>query len=81
MSPDARRFTHLIARVEAMSASFDADVRRGTVLFEINRRPVDSVGEYRRMVTTARPGDILALYVYVPDLQQHKIVTVRVDDR
>jgi serine protease Do len=71
----------LISRVEAMSASFDADVRRGTVLLEINRRPVESAVEYRRLVRDARPGDVLAFYIYVPDIQQRKIVTVRVDDR
>jgi serine protease Do len=71
----------LIARVEAMSPSFDADVRRGTVLLEINRKPVDSTAEYRRITRAAHPGDILALYVYLPDIEQRKLVTVRVEDR
>ena len=33
----------LITRVDPMSATFDADVQRGTVLLEINRKPILSV--------------------------------------
>jgi len=71
----------LITRVEPLSASFDADVRRGTVLLEINRKAVESAADYKRIAKTARPGDILALYVYVPDLEQRKLLTVHVDER
>jgi serine protease Do len=71
----------LITRVEPLSASFDADVRRGTVLLEINRKPVESAAEYKRLAKAARSGDILALYVYVPNLEQRKLLTVRVDER
>jgi hypothetical protein len=27
------------------------------------------------------PGEVLALYIYFPDLEQRKLVTVRVEDR
>jgi len=69
----------VIARVEPLSAAFDAEIERGTVLVEINRRPVDSAAEFRRLVSAARPGEVLTLYLYVPDLEQHQIKTVRVD--
>ena len=71
----------LITRVEPMSSSFDGGIERGTVLMEINRQRVDSVADYRRVARGAKPGDILALYVYSPDLAQHQLKTVRVDDR
>jgi serine protease Do len=71
----------LITRVEALSSSFDAGIERNTVLLEINRQRVDSVADYRRLTRAARAGDILALYVYSPDLSQHQLKTVRVDDR
>ena len=58
----------LIARVEPMSSSFDGGIERGTVLLEINRQHVESVADYRRIARAARAGDILALYVYAPDL-------------
>jgi serine protease Do len=71
----------LITRVEPLSPSSDADVQRGTVLLEINRKPVTSVDEYRRIASTARPGDVLALYVYSPDLDQRELKTVRIEGR
>ncbi len=70
----------LITRVEPMSSSFDAGIERGTVLLEINRQRVESVGDYRRVARTARQGDILTLYIYSPDLEQRQLKTVRVED-
>src|SRR5262249_574792 len=69
----------LVTRVEPMSSSFDADVQRGSVLLEINRQRVESVAEFRRITRAAHPGDVLALYVYVPDLEQRQLKTVRVE--
>jgi serine protease Do len=71
----------LITRVEPMSTSFDGGIERSTVLLEINRQRIESAAEYRRVVRAAHAGDVLALYVYVPDLNQHQLKTVRVDDR
>ena len=33
------------------------------------------------IASVARPGDVLALYVYVPGPKQRKLLTVRVDER
>jgi serine protease Do len=71
----------LITRVEPLSSSFDADVQRGTVLLEINRQPITSTAEYRRLARAARSGDILTLFVYSPDLDQRQVKTVRVEQR
>jgi serine protease Do len=71
----------LITRVEALSSSFDGGIERGTVLLEINRQRVESVAEYRRIARAARPGDILTLYIYSPDLDQRQLKTVTVEDR
>jgi serine protease Do len=71
----------VITRVEPMSASFDAGLERGTVLLEINRQRVESVADYRRIARAARPGDVLAMYLYFPDLPQRKLLTVRVEER
>jgi len=71
----------LITRVEAMSSSFDGGIERGTVLLEVNRQRVDSLADFRRVARAAHPGDILTFYVYAPDLAQHQLKTVRVDDR
>ena len=51
------------------------------VLLEINRQPVETAAEYRRLAARGQPGDILALYLYLPDIDQRRLVTVRVEDR
>jgi serine protease Do len=56
----------LVWRVEPMSPAFDADIDRGAVVLEINRRPVTSATDYRRLTAGARTGDVLTFYVYVP---------------
>jgi serine protease Do len=71
----------LIARVEPTSAAFDSGIERNTVLLEVNRQRVDTVSEFRRLVRGAHPGDILTLYLYVPDVDQHQVKTVRVEAR
>jgi len=71
----------LITRVEPLSPAFDAELQRDTVLIEINRKAVGSAEEFRRIAGASHPGDVVALYVYVPELDQRKLVTVRVEDR
>jgi len=72
----------LVTRIEPMSASFDADLHRNTVILEINRKAVATAADYRRIASAARPGDVLTLYVYEPQpVDSRKLVTVRVDDR
>jgi serine protease Do len=69
----------VISRVEPMSPAFDADLERGHVLLEVNRHPVHSVDDYRRLTAGARPGDILTLYVYQPELEQRALHTVKIE--
>ena len=69
----------LISRVDPTGAGFQALLRRGFVIMEINKRPIVSVADYERVVATAKAGDILAMYVYDPGLKQRSIVTVAVE--
>ena len=71
----------LITRVDPLSATFDADVQRGTVLLEINRKPILSVSDYNRVAAAVLPGDVLTLYVYAPDAAERQLKTVHLDDR
>jgi len=71
----------LITRVDPLSSSFDSGIERGTVLLEINRQRVETASDYRRLARTVRPGDILTLYIYSPDLDQRQLKTVRIEDR
>ena len=69
----------MISRVDPTGAGFQALLRRGFVIMEINKRPIASVADYQRVVAAAKAGDILALYVYDPALKQRSIVTVTVE--
>ena len=69
----------IVSRVEPMSPAFDADVERGHVLLEINRHPVRSVDDYRRLTANAKPGDILALYIYKPESDSRALHTVKIE--
>jgi serine protease Do len=69
----------LVTRVDPLSAAWDAGIQRDYVVLEINRRPVASADAYNRAARAARPGDVLAIYVYVPGLDQRAIRAVRVD--
>ena len=71
----------VVSRVEPMSPAFDADIDRGHVVLEVNRRPVRTTDDFRRLTANARPGDVLAIYTYNPEIQQRQLRTVRIDER
>ena len=71
----------VVSRVEPMSPGFDAEIERGHVVLEVNRHPVRSIEEFRRLTNAARPGDVMAIYLYIPEIQQRRLSTVRLDDR
>ena len=56
-----------------------AVLRRGLVIMEINRHPTLTVVAYDRLVSAARPGDVMAIYCYDPTLGQRTLVTVTVE--
>lgn len=69
----------LVARIEPASIAQVARVRRGMVILEINRRRLRSAAEYERAIAQARPGDVLALYVYDPFSEQRSILTLTIE--
>jgi serine protease Do len=69
----------LVQRVEPLSPAYDAGIERGSVILEVNRQEVDSVARFRRVIEGTKPGEALAFYVYIPDIEQRNIKTVRVD--
>ena len=70
----------IVSRIEPMSPAFDADIERGHVLLEINRQPVRSIDDYRRLTSGARAGDILTLYLYKPEIEQRALHTVKIEN-
>ena len=71
----------VVSRVEPMSPAFDADIERGHVLLEINRQRIQGIEDYRRLTDNARPGDILTMYLYKPELNQRALETIKIDER
>ncbi len=69
----------IVTRVEPMSPAFDADIERGHVLLEVNRVPVTSIQDYARLTKETRPGDILTVYLYIPDRDERTLRTIRID--
>src|SRR5688500_1987684 len=70
-----------VQSVEPLSAAYDGGIDRGSIILEINRQPVNSVASFRRIVNAVRPGDVLAFYLYEPELEQRAIRTVRTESR
>ena len=70
-----------VERVEPLSVAYDAGIDRGSLILEINRQPVNSIAGFRRIVGAAQPGDVLAFYLYEPELEQRAIRTVRTESR
>ncbi len=71
----------VVTRVDPLSAAYDAGIQRDHIVMEINRRPVNSADAYNRLARSAIPGDVLAVYVYMPASDQRSIRAVRVDPR
>lgn len=69
----------VVTRVDPLSPAYDAGIQRDHILMEINRRPVNSADAYNRLASAAHPGDVLAVYVYMPGQEQRTIRAVRVD--
>ena len=69
----------VVTRVDPLSAAWDAGIQRDFVVLEINRRPVTSADAYNRLARAAQPGDVLAVYVYMPGVEARAIRAVRVD--
>jgi serine protease Do len=71
----------IVSHVEPLSLADEALLERGVVILEINRTPISSVRDYQRVIRAARPGDVLAFYLFVPSLKQRALRTIRMDAR
>jgi len=69
----------IVSRVDPMGPAYDADIERGNILLEINRQPVHSIDDFRRLTANARPGEVLALYLYKPEGPRRELRTVKID--
>lgn len=69
----------MVAEVEPTGPANEAGIERGQILMEINRQPIGSVADFRRVTRSLKPGAVLVIYLYVPELDQRALRTVRID--
>jgi serine protease Do len=69
----------VISRIDPTGAAFSGPMRRDYIIMQVNRRPVPTVEAYERVVSAARPGDVLALYYYDPHNGQRVLATAIVE--
>jgi S1-C subfamily serine protease len=67
-----------VAQVEPAGAAAEGGIERGHVLMEINRQSITSVADFRRVTRDLKPGDVVVVYVYEPDLDQRALRTIRI---
>jgi serine protease Do len=67
-----------VAQVEPGGPAAEGGIERGHVLMEINRQPIDSVTDFRRVTRELKAGDVIVVYVYEPDLDQRALRTIRI---
>ncbi|MBI4553505.1 MAG: Do family serine endopeptidase [Candidatus Latescibacteria bacterium] len=66
---DARRLGYerqdgvLVSEVERSGVAYRSDLRPGDLIQEINRKPVGSVADYRRIIDTIKPGQGALLFI------------------
>ncbi len=68
----------VITRVSQVSAAWDRGLREGDVIVEVNRQSVRSLDDYKSIVDSLKPGELLALYVRNPGSDTSRFVTLRV---
>jgi serine protease Do len=71
----------VISRVDPLGPAADAGVSRGHVVLEVNRQPVRTIEDFRRLTSQGRSGDVFTLYLYKPENGggQRALHTVRID--
>jgi serine protease Do len=69
----------MVSHVAPLSPADEADLHRGDVIIEINRAAIRTAGDYRRVATVARPGDVLTFYLYDPATGQRALRTLRAE--
>ena len=70
----------LVQRVESMSPAQEAGIERGQILLEINRESVNTIAKLRRAIERA-PSGVLGVLLYIPEIDEKNIRTVRMDTR
>ena len=52
-----------VASVDRYSSAADAGIRQGDVIFELNKKPVDSLEDFNDLVDDQQKGDVVRLKI------------------
>ncbi len=53
----------LVADVDRAGAAADSGIREGDIITEINQKPVASIDDYKKIVSTLKKGNVVLIYI------------------
>jgi S1-C subfamily serine protease len=69
----------VVVDVKEVSPAGEAGIQEGNVITQVNGRPVGSTEEFGRLVSDAKKGEYLRLYVYSPRARLSRFVLVKIE--
>jgi serine protease Do len=70
----------IVVRVKEVSPAADAQISEGDVITQVNGEKVSTAEEFGRIVSKAKKGDYLKLYVYSPRADLSRFALVKLTD-
>lgn len=70
----------LVREVRRNGAAYKSGIRGGDVILEANRKEVNSVNEFRKIISAKKPGSMVMLYVYSFQRQREGILNLRLPE-
>ena len=69
-----------VNHVKEVSPAFDAGIRDGDIITQVNGRAVNATDEFARIVKATAKGDYLRLYVFKPQAKVSLFALVKIED-
>jgi len=70
----------LVEHVKEVSPAYDANIRDGDIITQVNGKPVTSTEDFGKIVSQARKGDYLRLYILRPQPRASFFALVKIED-
>ncbi len=70
----------IVVRVKEVSPAAEAQISEGDVITQVNGEKVSTAEEFGKIVSKAKKGDYLKLYVYSPRADVSRFALVKLDD-
>jgi serine protease Do len=70
----------LVEHVKEVSPAYDANIRDGDIITQVNGRPVTSTDEFGKIVSRAKKGDYLRLYILRLQPRASFFALVKIED-